>query len=214
MSPGENRTASAVVNEETWQVPEVRKIDAIFLNRKPLEVRYYIEDRGTEEEELIMIDVKSLQPIFSDFRPRTTAGTFGSLDNLSAYVRENIHLDKCWDYEYADCFCNLISGREVPPLTKLQVLPPSGCRRHFHHACSSCVNSWLLEYLRMIILHRESKSSFAIAAEEIFLRVFIEDVREKYANVIDTQCSEFYLWIAQRKMLVGYFNNDIVNAWL
>ncbi|BAF45757.1 repeat element protein-e2.2 [Ichnoviriform fugitivi] len=212
MSAGQNRTASAVVNEETRQVPEVSTIDAIFLNRKPLEVRYYIKDNGTEE--LIMIDVETVQPIFADYCPRTTANAFESLDNLASYARENIHLDKCWDYEYADCICNLISGRVVPPLTKVQMLPPSGCRRHFHHSCSSCVNSWLLEYLRMIILHRESKSAFEIAAEEIICRVFIGDVYEKYANVIKKQCSEFYLWIAQRWTLKGYLRRDIINSWL
>lgn len=211
MSAEEIKTSRDVVNEETLQSLKVSEIDAIFLNRKPLKVRYYFDDLGMEQ--LIMIDVDSLRPIFGSVRP-PVAGHFETLDNLSAFIKERIHFDECSDYQYADCICNLLGSREVPPRSKVQVLPPSGCwREQFHHACWSCVNSWLLEYLRMIILREECERAFKLAAEEIFLRVFITDVAKKYANVIYENCSEFYLWIAQRNTLEGYLRRDIINTW-
>lgn len=209
MSPVERRMAQAVVNQETSQDPEVGTIDAVFLNRKSLKIRYYCED-GETKEPLIMLDVDFVQPILGNSFPRA-AGSFVSLDNLCAFVKEEIHFDQCRDYEYADCKCNLFGGRIVPPGTKVQVLPPSGCRRHFHHACSSCVNSWLLEYLRMLILQRESEPAFAMAAEEICSRVFMSNDFRKYVNQVS---SEFWLWIAQRWSLEGYLRYDVTNTWL
>lgn len=197
------------MNQEISQHPKVNTIDAVFLNRKSLKIRYYCEDEGTEEP-LIMLDVDSVKPILGNFLPRTT-GSFISLEKFCAYVRKEIHFDKCWDYEYADCKCNLVEGRLIPLGLKLPVLPPSGCRRHFHHACSSCVNSWLLEYLRMIILHRESEPAFAMAAEEICCRVFISNDYMKYVNQVSP---EFWLWIAQRWCLQGYLRDDLINTLL
>ncbi|ULM71651.1 repeat element 14 protein [Diadegma fenestrale ichnovirus] len=210
MSAEGKKTSQAAVDREILQGPKVRKIEAIFLNRKPLEVTYYYEDRGTEH--LIMIDVDSLKPIFGAFRPRTTT-SFESLDNLCDYVKENIHFDECWDYEYSDCICNLIGNRTVPPSTKVNVLPPSGCQRHFHHSCWSCVNSWLLEYLRMMILYRESKPAFVMAAEEIISSIY-GVARVDFERFIHEPSSEFYLWIAQRWTLKGYLRNDIIDSWL
>lgn len=209
MSPVERRMSQAVVYQEISQDLKVSTIDAVFLNRKSLKIRYYCEDGGTEEP-LIMLDVYSVKPILGNFLPRV-AGSFVSLENLCAFVKEEIHFDECWDYEYADCKCNLIGGRIVPPGTKVQELPPSGCRRHFHHACSSCVNSWLLEYLRMLILQRESEPAFAMAAEEICSRVLLSN---DFGKCVHQVSSEFWLWIAQRWSLEGYVRYDVTNTWL
>lgn len=203
MSPKGNRTAHAAVDGEIVQDSKVRKIDAIFLNRKPLEVRYYFEDKETEE--LIMIDVNSLLPILGGFRP-TEAGSFKTLDKLSAFVQENIHFNECSNYRYADCVCHLLAIRIQTEF------PPSGFPlRHFHHACGSCVNRWLNEYLRVLILRRESKPLFAKAAQEICSRVCLSHHFNDYYN---RELPEFYLRIAQRCTIPEYVLDNIIVTWI
>lgn len=205
----ENRSSPVVVNEEFLEDFEPSTVNVLFLNRKPLEVNYYIEDSGTEEP-LIMMDTESLLPIFGGRRP-TVLDDYESLDSLCDFVDKNVNYDECSNYEYADCICNLMGKREVPTGTKVNVLPPSDCwYRHFHHACRTCVKSWLLEYLRMLILHRECQPAYEMAAEEICSRVFITD---NYKEFLVQDYSEFYLWISQRWSLQGYLRHDIVKAW-
>ncbi|BAF45758.1 repeat element protein-e2.3 [Ichnoviriform fugitivi] len=206
MSPGENRTLQDVGIEEILQDPKASRIDAVFLNRKPLQVRYYFEDKGAKE--LIMIHVDSLLPIFGGFRP-AAAGPYETLDKLSAFVKNNIHFDKCSSYSYADCVCHLIENRADPFLPVLKMSPPSDCSlRHFHHACWSCVHLWLNEYLRVLILRQESKPLFAKAAQEICLRVYIPDDFEEYFN---RDYPEFYLRIAQRWTIPDYLLDNMID---
>lgn len=204
MSPEEHRTPHAAVDGEIPQDSKVRKIDAVFLNRKLLKVRYYFEDKGTEE--LIMIDVNSLQSIFGDFRP-IVAGSFQTLDDISAFV-QSIHFNECSDYRYADCLCHLLENRMQKEFPELEMFPSSGCPlRHFHHACGSCVNRWLNEYLRVLILRRESKPLFAKAAQEICSRVYLSEDFDEYYN---RECPEFYLRIAQRWIIPDYLLDNII----
>lgn len=207
MSSEENTTSQAVVIEEILQDPKTTRIGVVFLNRKPLEVRYYFEDKGTEGE-VIMINVDSLQLIFGGSRP-TAAGSFESLDKLSAFVKENIHLNKCSDYEYADCICHLLEKRMDSKSPGLEMFPASSCSlKHFHHACWSCVNVWLNEYLRVLILRRESKPRFDKAVQEIFSRVCLPVDFDQYFN---EECDEFYLRIAQRCTFPEYCLDYIIN---
>lgn len=209
MSSGENRTLQAVAIEEIMQNPIASRIDAVFLNRKPLEVAYYFKDEETEK--IIMIHVDSLLPIFGGFRP-TAAGPYATLDELFAFVEKNIHFDECTGYQYADCVCNLLKSREDPEFSEfpeLEAFPTADCSlRHFHHACWSCVNLWLNEYLRMLILHRESKPLFAKTAQEICSRVYLSDDFDKYFN---RECPEFYLRIAQRWTISDYLLDEMIN---
>lgn len=212
MAPsGQSRMLETVVTKEISQNPKVRKIQAIFLNRKPLEVRYYYEAKGTDEKEgNIMIDTDSLAPIFRPFCPTATQ-SYKSLDNLCAFVNDRIRFDQCSDYQYADCICHLLRNH-ADQFTKAKMRPSSGCwSRHFHHACWSCVNYWLLEYLRMLILHRESIPLFTMAAQEICSRVFIEE--DDFKKNFHQYDPEFYLWIAQRWTNKEYLRHDIIKAW-
>ncbi|BAF45755.1 repeat element protein-e2.1 [Ichnoviriform fugitivi] len=208
MSSEENRTSPAVVLEEILHNQKTSWIDAMFLNGKLLEVRYYFEDKGTKE--LIMIDVDSLLPIFEAFHP-ITSGSFRSLDELSAFVQENIHFNKCSNYQYADCVCHLLQNHMDPEIAGFEMYSPSDCLLgHFHHACSSCVNLWLNEYLRVLILHRESKPLFTKAAQEIRARVYPSD---DFNESSYRDCPEFYLRIAQRWTTPEYLLNDMLNTW-
>nr|AAR89176.1 repeat element protein 4 [Hyposoter didymator ichnovirus] len=201
MSSEESGVSQTVAVLEMGQHLEARTIDALFLNRKPLEVRYYFEDRGTEEP-LIIIDVDSLRPIFKDVH-RTTTKCFKPLDEISAFVRDNIQFNKCSNYQYAECVCHLLESRtDDPEFPELEGLPPNDCPLgHFHHACSSCVNRWLNEYLRVLILLRESKPFFAKAAKEICSRVYQTD---KFYEDHNQDCPEFYLRTAQRWTTLEY----------
>ncbi|AHY22007.1 repeat element 21 [Diadegma semiclausum ichnovirus] len=200
MSSDESNASQAVGIEEGLQNPQVSRVYAIFLNRKPLEVRYYFEDKETEG--LIMIDVNSLLPIFGGFRP-PAARSFETLDKLSTFVQENFHFNECSDYRYADCICHLLANRFQTEYPQLEMFPSSGCPlRHFHHACGSCVNLWLNEYLRVLILRRESRPLFNMAAQEICSRVPLSADFDDYYN---RECPEFYLRIAQR---LSYLERD------
>lgn len=168
MSSDKYRASQAVGIEKFLQT-KVRRVDAIFLNRKSLEVRYRFEDKETEG--LIMIDVNSLQPIFGGSRP-TAARSFETLDKLSAFAQENIHFNQCSNYRYADCVCHLFANHIQTEYPESEMFPSSGCPLgHFHHACGSCVSLWLNEYLRVLILRRESRLLFTMAAYEICSRV-------------------------------------------
>ncbi|AIK25696.1 Rep3 [Hyposoter didymator ichnovirus] len=200
MSSEEYTDSQAAAIEEILQFLEARTIDAVFLNGKPLEVRYNFKDRGTEEP-LIKIDVDALPPLFG-YSHRTVTGCFKSLDEICAFVRDNIHFDKCSNYRYAECLCHLLEKRMDPEFPELEGLPPNDCPLgHFHHACSSCVNRWLNEYLRVLILLRESKPFFAKAAKEICSRVYQTD---KFYEDHNQDCPEFYLRTAQRWTTLEY----------
>lgn len=205
----ESGTSQAVAVPEVLQNPKLKEIDVIFINEKPLKIKYYFEDDPTEER--IMIDLESFRPICGDCGP-TSAGSFESLDNLAAFVTEKVGFDQCSDYKYADCFCHMIQIYSDVKVLKLPFLPPSGCTfEHFHHACWSCVNSWLLDYLRMLILHRESKTLFALAHKEICCRVFeTQDIEKHYSY---QYCPQFYLGLAQRWALEGYLCENVIDAW-
>ncbi|ULM71652.1 repeat element 15 protein [Diadegma fenestrale ichnovirus] len=210
MSSEENRVSQSqsVRFEESLQNPKVSSVHAIFLNRKSLEVKYYFEIKETQG--LIMIDVNSLLPIFGGLRP-TAAGSFETLDRLNALVRENIHFNECSNYRYADCVCHLLANRFQTENAGLEMFPSSGCLlRHFHHSCGSCVNLWLNEYLRVLILRRESRPHFIMAAQEICSRIPLSEDFDAYYN---RECPEFYLRIAQRWTIPEYALDDIMNTW-
>ncbi|AIK25695.1 Rep2 [Hyposoter didymator ichnovirus] len=208
MSSEESGVSQTVAVLEMGQHLEARTIDALFLNRKPLEVRYYFEDRGTEEP-LIIIDVDSLRPIFKDVH-RTTTKCFKPLDEISAFVRDNIQFNKCSNYQYAECVCHLLESRTDPEFPDLEMFPPSDCSLgHFHHACSSCVNLWLNEYLRVLILLRESKPLFAKAAREICSRVNLFD---DFGEFYNRESPEFYLRVAQRWTVSDYLLDRVIDT--
>lgn len=208
MSSEEFRMSEAAAIEKIVQDLKVSKIDTIFLNRKPLEVKYYFEYEETEQ--FIMIDVDSLLPILGGFRP-TDTGSFETLDTLSALVKEYIYLNQCSNYQYADCICHLFSNRMEREILELEMNPSSSCRlKHFHHACGNCVNLWLNEYLRVLILRRESKPLFAKAAQEICSRLYISNDFDDFYN---RECPELYLRIAQKFTIPEYILDDITVTW-
>lgn len=209
MSSKETRTSQADEIEEILQDPRASRIDAVFLNQKPLQVIYYFEDKGTEGR--IMINVDSLLPIFGGIRP-TAAGFFETLDQLSIFVQANIRLNKCSKYKYADCLCHLIRDRVDPHFSGLEMFASSGCLRgHFHHACWSCVNLWLNDYLRVLILHQESKPLYVKATREICSKIYRLGDFDEYFN---REHPEFYLRLAQRWVIPEHLVDGLIEYYL
>lgn len=150
-----NENPSALVN--LWNL-FTHKFEATFLNGKHVDIEYNFDSKRKEEDR-VLIKMNCLLPVFGGKLPPTRY-QFASIFELYEFVKEEVQLDECSNYQHAACPCNLHrAGEEFCAVFEKPVVDECE-NKHFHHYCWEHILSWLMNYLYTTILLRESEELF------------------------------------------------------
>ncbi|AHY21945.1 repeat element 7 [Diadegma semiclausum ichnovirus] len=150
-------------HQKTREIPcklPIHNLDVTFLDGTPMKIEY-VFDPTRQNRDYVFVKLDCLLPVLGGAMPSTTDG-LASISELCCFVRKEVHLDECQNFQHASCLCGLIrEDQDVPD--PVFVVKPSvdACEhQHFHHFCWKHVVSWLYNYLNLWILVQESKQHF------------------------------------------------------
>ncbi|BAF45728.1 repeat element protein-d7.1 [Ichnoviriform fugitivi] len=198
-----NENPSAPVNMLNLWNHEFR---ATFLNGKHVDIEYNF-DAKRKEEDRVLINMNDLRPIFGGKLP-PTKDQFASIFELYEFVKEEVQLDECSDYQHAACPCNLeCAGEEFYGASEKPVVDECE-NKHFHHYCWEHILSWLINYLYTTILLLESEELFKEEIAEQYAR-FPEDI--PYFQTGKRATPEFFLKCAHEIDMAIYEDEGAPN---
>lgn len=185
-----------------WNL-STHKFQATFLNGKPVDIEYNF-DPERKKDDRILINMNCLRPVFGGKLPPMKY-QFANIFELYDFIKEEVQLDECLDHRHAACPCHLKrAGLEFYGV----ILKPEvdECEnKHFHHYCWEHILSWLLNYLQMSILLRESEELFKQEIADMY-SFFPEDI--PYFQTGKRATPEFFLKCAHEIDIAIYEAED------
>lgn len=151
-----NHDEDELIRKKLWK-KSTHRLYTEFINGKSLVIEYNY-DHTRIDEQLVLINVETLLPVFGGLVPPEMESSFVDVMRLNAFVETSVRLNECQDHKYASCPCHLdvddnAAGEFEPP-------PENGCADgHFHHFCSQHVNYWLFNGLETLIMILHETSS-------------------------------------------------------
>nr|BAF45769.1 c289.1 [Tranosema rostrale ichnovirus] len=134
-----NNDESYEVRAKLWQM-STHRFETTFLNGKRLEIEFNFDPSRTERNR-VLINTDSLLPVFGGYTCPSMA-QFANVSELHGFIEQHVHLDKCSNFQYAECVCYLFKDKSQggeAPSKSLEDACKHGC---FHHYCSQHVRYW------------------------------------------------------------------------
>ncbi len=149
-----NNDECDMVRRELWKL-STYQCETEFLNGNQLQVEYNF-DPARRAEDRLLINVDYLLPAIGYSVP-PDMDEFINLTNLIDFVRMQLPLNMCSNFQHASCPCHLGNFDEGRAADASFVKPAlESCEYgHHHHYCQEHVVQWMIFSLGIVIVHQQ-----------------------------------------------------------